>query len=68
MQTVNTRRLRHHPTVCVSDTSGKPVWNGNPHDEGFERAVKKELRSVKKQDFRAFPGRSLDIALGKPGI
>lgn len=36
------------PHVCVFDTTGKLVWNGSPHDDGFERAVKKELRSVKK--------------------
>jgi thiol-disulfide isomerase/thioredoxin len=36
------------PHVCVFDTTGKLVWNGNPHDAGFERAVKKELREVKK--------------------
>jgi thiol-disulfide isomerase/thioredoxin len=36
------------PHVCVFDTTGKLVWNGNPHDDGFERAVKKELRNVKK--------------------
>ena len=33
------------PHVCVFDTTGKLVWNGNPHDEDFERAVKKELRN-----------------------
>lgn len=36
------------PHVCVFDTTGKLVWNGNPHDEDFERAVKKELRGIKK--------------------
>ena len=36
------------PHVCVFDTTGKLVWNGNPHDEDFERAVKKELRTIKK--------------------
>ena len=36
------------PHVCVFDTTGKLVWNGNPHDEDFERAVKKELRAVAK--------------------
>lgn len=36
------------PYVCVFDTAGKLVWNGNPHHEDFERAVKKELRSVSK--------------------
>ena len=36
------------PHVCVFDTTGKLVWNGNPHDEDFERAVKKELRNIKK--------------------
>jgi thiol-disulfide isomerase/thioredoxin len=36
------------PYVCVFDTSGKLVWNGNPHDDNFERAVKKELREIKK--------------------
>jgi thiol-disulfide isomerase/thioredoxin len=36
------------PHVCVFNTEGKLVWNGNPHDDDFERAVKKELRSVKK--------------------
>lgn len=36
------------PHACVFDTSGKLVWTGNPHDEEFERAVKKELRGVGK--------------------
>jgi len=36
------------PHVCVFDTTGKLVWNGNPHDENFEKAVKKQLRDVKK--------------------
>ena len=36
------------PHACVFDTSGKLVWTGNPHDEDFERAVKKELRGIKK--------------------
>ena len=35
------------PYVCVFDTTGKLVWNGNPHDGNFERAVKKELREIK---------------------
>jgi len=35
------------PHVCVFDTTGKLVWNGNPHDDDFERAVKKALREVK---------------------
>ena len=36
------------PHVCVFDTTGKLVWNGNPLDDNFERAVKKQLREVKK--------------------
>jgi thiol-disulfide isomerase/thioredoxin len=36
------------PHVCVFDATGKLVWNGNPHDKEFERAVKKELRAIKK--------------------
>lgn len=36
------------PYACVFDTTGKLVWNGFPLDEEFERAVKKELRAVKK--------------------
>lgn len=36
------------PHACVFDTTGKLVWTGNPHDENFERAVKKALRDVKK--------------------
>ena len=36
------------PHVCVFDTTGKLVWNGNPHDENFEKAVKKALRDAKK--------------------
>lgn len=36
------------PHVCVFDTTGKLVFNGNPHDEDFERTVKKELRNIKK--------------------
>jgi thiol-disulfide isomerase/thioredoxin len=35
------------PHVCVFDTTGKLVYNGNPHDDNFERAVKKALRDVK---------------------
>jgi len=35
------------PHVCVFDPQGKLVWNGNPHDEDFERAVKKQLRAIK---------------------
>ena len=36
------------PYICVFNTAGKLVWNGNPHDKEFERAVKKELRTIKK--------------------
>ena len=36
------------PHVCVFDASGKLVWNGNPHDANFEKAVKKALREIKK--------------------
>lgn len=36
------------PHVCVFDTTGKLVWNGNPHDRDFKGAVKKALRDVKK--------------------
>ncbi len=36
------------PHACVFDTAGKLVWTGNPHDENFEKAVKKALRDVKK--------------------
>lgn len=35
------------PHVCVFDATGKLVFNGNPHDEDFERAVKKALREIK---------------------
>lgn len=35
------------PHACVFDTTGKLVWTGNPHDDNFERAVKKALREVK---------------------
>ncbi len=35
------------PHVCVFDITGKLVFNGTPHDEDFERAVKKALREVK---------------------
>lgn len=35
------------PHVCVFDVTGKLVFNGNPHDEDFERAVKKALREAK---------------------
>jgi len=37
------------PHACVFDTTGKLVWHGSPHDEGFERAVKKALRGVTKE-------------------
>lgn len=36
------------PRACVFNKEGKLVWNGNPHDEDFERAVKKELRATKQ--------------------
>lgn len=35
------------PHACVFDVSGKLVFSGNPHDEDFERSVKKALREVK---------------------
>jgi thiol-disulfide isomerase/thioredoxin len=35
------------PHVCVFDASGKIVFNGNPHDDDFERTVKKALRELK---------------------
>ncbi len=38
------------PHVCVFDVTGKLVFNGNPHDEDFERAVKKALRDIKDKD------------------
>lgn len=37
------------PYACVFNAEGKLVWNGNPHDEDFERAVKKALREVKDE-------------------
>jgi thiol-disulfide isomerase/thioredoxin len=36
------------PHACVFDITGKLVWNGNPNDDGFDRAVKKALREIKK--------------------
>jgi len=35
------------PHVCVFDVTGKIVFNGNPHDEEFEKAVKKAMREAK---------------------
>ena len=35
------------PHVCVFDVTGKIVFNGNPHDEEFEKAVKKAMRDAK---------------------
>jgi TATA-box binding protein (TBP) (component of TFIID and TFIIIB) len=32
----------------VFDTTGKLVFNGSPHDDNFERAVKKALRDIKE--------------------
>lgn len=37
------------PHACVFDTTGKLVYSGHPHDEDFERAVKKALRDVKEK-------------------
>jgi thiol-disulfide isomerase/thioredoxin len=37
------------PHVCVFDVTGKLVFNGNPHDGDFEKAVKKALRDVKEK-------------------
>lgn len=37
------------PHACVFDVTGKLVFNGSPHDENFERAVKKALRDVKEK-------------------
>ncbi len=36
------------PHVCVFDITGKLIFNGSPHDEDFERTVKKALREIKK--------------------
>jgi thiol-disulfide isomerase/thioredoxin len=36
------------PHACVFDSTGKLVWHGNPHNEDFEREVKKALRGIKK--------------------
>ena len=35
------------PHACVFDVTGKLVFSGSPHDEDFERAVKKALRDAK---------------------
>lgn len=35
------------PHVCVFDVTGKLVFSGSPHDEDFERAVKKAMRDAK---------------------
>ena len=35
------------PHACVFDVTGKIVFNGNPHDEEFEKAVKKAMRDAK---------------------
>ncbi len=36
------------PHVCVFDITGKLIFNGSPHDEDFQRTVKKALREIKK--------------------
>lgn len=36
------------PHACVFDTTGNLVFSGNPHDEDFERSVKKALREIKE--------------------
>ncbi len=38
------------PHVCVFDVTGKLVFNGNPHDEEFERSVKKAMRDIKDKE------------------
>lgn len=35
------------PHACVFDVTGKLVFSGSPHDEDFERAVKKAMRDAK---------------------
>lgn len=35
------------PRVTVFDVTGKLIFNGNPHDDEFGRAVKKALREAK---------------------
>lgn len=35
------------PHVCIFDTTGSLVFNGSPHDEDFERSVKKAMRDHK---------------------
>ncbi len=37
------------PHVCVFDVAGKLVFNGNPHDDDFERAVRKAMREAKQK-------------------
>lgn len=34
------------PRAFVFDVQGQLVFNGNPHDEGFERSIKKALKDV----------------------
>ncbi len=36
------------PHVVVFDPTGKIIWSGNPHDDDFQRSVKKALREIKK--------------------
>jgi thiol-disulfide isomerase/thioredoxin len=36
------------PRAAVFNTEGKLVWSGNPHDDEFERSVKKAMRDIKK--------------------
>lgn len=35
------------PHACVFDVTGKLVFSGSPHDEDFERSVKKAMRDAK---------------------
>jgi thiol-disulfide isomerase/thioredoxin len=35
------------PHACVFDVTGKLVFSGSPHDEDFERSVKKAMREMK---------------------
>jgi len=38
------------PHACVFDVTGKLVFSGNPHDEDFERSVKKAMRDIKDKE------------------
>jgi len=57
-------RINRIPHACVYDSSGKLVWEGNPHEGGFLDSVRDALRDIGKE---AVSGEAAEEATSNTG-